>query len=153
MNEKQNEPSFPSGGIKVYRFNRLYRVYHFVVGAVALVGAVLVYHAIQDPAIFTVSIPLVLFSVFMISRPLVMTVTVDQASVTYRGLFSEKSIRRSSITAVEARGGRARCIILWADIDQKEGLVIPDLFAWDEDWDHWWSNYRDLSDNKPISLF
>jgi hypothetical protein len=147
VNEKQDESSFPSGGIKVYRFNRLYRVYHFVVGAVALVGAVLVY------PIFIFSILLILFSVFMISRPLVMTVTVDQSSVTYKGLFSEKSMRRSSITAVEARGGRARCVILWADIDQKEALVIPDLFAWDEGWDHWWSNYRDLSDNKPISLF
>ena len=151
MNEKQDESSFPSGGIKVYRFNRLYRVYHFVVGAVALVGAVWVSRLIYP--IFIFSILLVLFSVFMISRPLVMTVTVDQSSVTYRGLFSEKSIRRSSITAVEARGGRALCIILWGDIDQKEGLVIPDLFAWDEGWDHWWSSYRDLSDNKPISLF
>lgn len=147
MNEKQNEPSFPSGGIKVYRFNRLYRVYHFVVGAAALVGAVLVH------PVFILSILSVLFSVLMISRPLVMAVTVDQSSVTYKGLFSEKSIRRSSITAVETKSVGRRCLILWGDIDQKEELVIPDLFAWDEGWDHWWSNYSDLSDNKPISLF
>ncbi|MBA0085685.1 MAG: hypothetical protein HRJ53_11875 [Acidobacteria bacterium Pan2503] len=43
MNEKENQSSFPYGEIKVYRLNRLYRVYHFVVGAAALVGAVLVH--------------------------------------------------------------------------------------------------------------
>jgi hypothetical protein len=148
MNEKQNESSFPFGEIKVYRFNRLYRVYHLVVGTAALVGAVLVH------SFLILSILLVLFSVFMIARPLVMAVTVDQSSVTYKGLFSQKSIRHSSITAVETKlGGRSRCLILWGDIDQREALVIPDLFAFDEGWDHWWSSYRDLSDNKPISLF
>jgi hypothetical protein len=37
--------------------------------------------------------------------------------------------------------------------DEKECLVIPDIFGFDDDWDDWLSTYRDLSDDKPISLF
>jgi hypothetical protein len=44
MNEKENESSFAFGEVRVYRLNRFYRVYHFVVGAAALVGAVLAHH-------------------------------------------------------------------------------------------------------------
>lgn len=32
-------------------------------------------------------------------------------------------------------------------------LAIPDLFAFDDDWNNWLSTYRDLSADKPISLF
>lgn len=147
MNGKENESSFAFGEVKVYRLNRLYRVYHFVVGAAALVGGILAHH------FFILSMLLVPFSAFMISRPLAMAVIVDQFSVTYKELFFERSIRRSSITAVETKSnGRSHCLILWEKIDEK-GLSIPDLFAFDEDWDKWWSGYRDLSDNKLISLF
>jgi hypothetical protein len=105
MNEKENESSFAFGEVEVYRLTRLYRVYHFVVGAVGLVGAVLAHR------FFILSILLVLFSAFMISRPLVMAVIVDQLSVTYKELFSEKSIRRSSITAVETKSnGRSHSL-------------------------------------------
>ena len=143
-----NESSFASGKTKVYRLNWAYRLYHFAVGAAALVGAVMAYHFL------ILSVVLALFSIFMISRALVMAVTVDPFSVTFKGLFSENSLQRSSITAVETKHtGKGDILILWGNIDEKESLAIPDLFAFDEDWDSWLSTYRDLSDDKPISLF
>jgi hypothetical protein len=43
---------------------------------------------------------------------------------------------------------------LWGNIDEKEKQRIPaNLFAFDEDWTNWLGSYRDLSDDKPISLF
>ena len=99
------------------------------------------------------SVVLALFGVFMISRPLVMAVTVDQYSVRFKSVFSENSLQRSSITAVETKHtGKGDILILWGNIDEKESLAIPDLFAFDDDWDNWLSTYRDLSDDKPISL-
>jgi hypothetical protein len=143
-----NESSFASGETKVYRLNLAYRLYHFAVGTAALVGAVMVYHFL------ILLVVLALFGVFMISRPLVMAVTVDQYSVTFKSTFSENSLQRSSITAVETKHtGKGNILILWGDIDEKESLAIPDLFAFDDDWDNWLSTYRDLSDDKPINLF
>ncbi len=143
MNEKHHGFPFPSGKTKVYRFNRAYRVYHFVAGTAALVGGILF------PPFLILLAP---FSAFMIARPLVEAVRVDQISVTHKGFISERSIPRSSITAVERIvAGRSHSLVLWGNADQKE-LVIPDLFAFDEDWDSWWRSYRDLSASKPISL-
>jgi hypothetical protein len=146
--ESMSESSLASGGTKVYRLNLVYRLYHFAFGAAALVGAVLVYDFL------VLSVVLALFGVFMISRPLVMAVTVDQYSVRFKSLFSERSLRRSSITAVETKHtGKGNILILWGNIDEKESLAIPDLFAFDNDWKNWLSTFKDLSDNKPISLF
>jgi hypothetical protein len=146
--ESMSESAFASGEMKVYRLNLAYRLYHFAVGTSALVGAVMVYHFL------ILSVVLALFGVFMISRPLVMAVTVDQYSVTFKSTFSENSLQRSSITAVETKHtGKGNILILWGDIDEKESLAIPDLFAFDDDWDKWLSTYRDLSSDKPISLF
>jgi hypothetical protein len=143
-----NESSFASGETKVYRLNLVYRLYHFGVGVAALVGAVMVHDFL------VLAVVLALFGIFMISRPLVMAVTVDQYSVTFKNVFAENSIQRSSIAAVETRvTGKGNILILWGAIDEKESLAIPDLFAFDDDWNHWWSTYRDLSADKPISLF
>ncbi|HLW83341.1 MAG TPA: hypothetical protein VKS20_14985 [Candidatus Acidoferrales bacterium] len=143
-----SESSLASGETKVYRLNLVYRLYHFAIGAAALVGAVLVHDFL------VLSVVLALFGVFMISHPLVMAVTVDQYSVRFKSVFSERSLQRSSITAVETKHtGKGNILILWGNIDEKESLAIPDLFAFDDDWDNWLSTYRNLSDNKPISLF
>ena len=143
-----SETSFASSETKVYRFNLVYRWYHFAVGTAAVVGAVLC----RD--FLLLAIVLALFAVFMIARPLVMAVTVDQLSVTFKGMFSENSIERSSITAVEIKHtGRTPSVILWGNIDEKECLVIPDMFGFDDGWNDWLSTYRDLSDDKPLSLF
>ena len=141
--------SFASSERKVYRFNRFYRWYHFIMGAVFLGAAVAFHHFL------IVSIGAALFSGFMISRPLVTAVTVDQYSITLKGMFSEHSLQRSSITAVETVStGKGPLLILRGNIDEKESLAIGvNLFAFDQAWDEWLSTYRDLSDNKPLSLF
>jgi hypothetical protein len=103
-----SEASFAYQEIKVYRLNSVYRLYHFAVGTAALIGAVK-YH---DFLILAVG--LALFSVLIIARPLVMAVTVDQSSVTFKGMFSEDSIQRTSITAVETKHtGKTPNLILW----------------------------------------
>lgn len=143
-----DQSSFASQELKVYRFNWAYKIYHFGVGTVAFVGAILCHDFLL------LAIVLVLFSIFMISRPLVMEVTVDQYSVTFKRTFSEDSIQRSSITAVETKHtGREDIFILWGSIDEKESLEIPNLFGFDDDWNDWWNTFRDLSDDKPLSLF
>ncbi len=144
-----NKSSFALSEKNVYRFNSLYRWYHFVVGAVFLVTAVLM----RDLWIF--SIPLALFSVFMVARPLTTAVIVDQYSVTLKRMFSENSLPRSSITAIErVNTGKGTLLTLWGDKEKKEELSIPvNLFAFDEAWDDWLSTYRDLSSDKPLSLF
>ena len=145
-----NKSSFALSGRKVYRFNRLYRWYHFVVGAAFLVGAVLV----RD--FLLLSIVLALFSVFMIFRPLIVAVTLDQSSVTLKGMFSKNSLQRSSITAIENRStGKGVLLILWGDVECKQELmrIGVNLFAFDEAWDDWLGTYRDLSDDKPLRLF
>lgn len=148
MNERQNESSFASEQTRIYRLNWAYRAYHLAAGAAALVGAVMAYHFL------ILSIALALFSVLMISRPLVMRVAVDQSSVTLRGMFSANSLQRSSITVVETKHtGKGDLLILWGNLDKREKLEIPNLFAFDEDWENWWGSYRDLSDDRPISLF
>jgi hypothetical protein len=148
MDTIQNGSSFASTEIKIYRLNFAYRLYHFAVGAAALVGAVLCYHFL------VLSLVLTLFGAFMIFRPLLAKVTVDQYSVTLKGMFSENSLQRSSITAIERKHtGKANLLILWASLDEKENLTIADIFAFDEAWDNWLSGFRDLSDDKPLSLF
>jgi hypothetical protein len=143
-----NESSFASGETKIYRVNWFFRLYHFAVGAAVLVGAAMAYHFL------ILSVVLALFGVFMISRPLVMAVTVGQYSVRFKKVFSESSLQRSSITAVETKHtGKGAILILSGNIDEKESLAIPDFFAFDDDWDNWLSTYRDFSDDKPISLF
>lgn len=146
--ETFSQSPFASAEPKVYRFNLMYKLYHFGVGIAALVGAVVTY------PFFPLSIVLALFSTFMIFRPFVMAVIVDHDSVTMKGMFSARSIQRSSITAVEFKtSGKSHSLILWGDLEQKEHLSIPDLFAFDDAWDDWWRSYRDLSDGKPLSLF
>ena len=144
-----NKPSFASSERKVYRFNLFYQWYHFVVGAVFLGVAV----AVHDFLILSIGIAL--FAVFMISRPLLESVIVDQYSVTVKGIFRENSVQRSSITAIETVSiGKGPLLMLWTNVDQKKGLAIAvNLFAFDEEWDEWLSSYRDLSDSKPLSLF
>jgi hypothetical protein len=141
--------AFASSGRKVYRFNRIYRWYHFIVGGLVLAGAV----AAHD--FLALSIVLALFSGFMILRPLVVAVIVDQYSVTLKGMLSKHSLQRSSITAIETVGtGKGPMLILRGNIEGKESLAIGvNLFAFDEAWDEWLSTYRDLSDDKPLSLF
>ena len=144
-----NRSSFASSEKKIYRFNSLYRWYHFTVGVVFLVAPVLEH----SPLIF--SIPLALFSTFMIARPLTSAVIVDQYSVTLKTMFSERSLQRSSITSIERirmNIGNGTSLILRGSAEEK--LAIPvDLFAFDEAWDDWLSTYRDLSSDKPLSLF
>lgn len=149
--ERMNESSFATVEAKVYRFSWLWRLYHFAFGAVGLVGAVTVYDVSDELPI--VSVVLALVSLFMISRPLILAVTVDQFSVTFRGVFRAKSLQRSSITAVETKSdGKFNYLILWGNtIDGNERLAIPLLFAFDEAWYGWLRTYRDL--NKPLSLF
>jgi hypothetical protein len=97
---------------------------------------------------------LVLFAIFMIARPFVTNVTVDPSSVTVNAIFSGNSIERSSITAFEVKNtGKGSLLILRGNTDEDEKLVIPDLFSFDDAWNDWLSTYRDLSDDKPISLF
>jgi hypothetical protein len=141
--------SFASSERKVYRFNWFYQWYHFIMGAVFIGAAVAFHHFL------ILSIGAALFSGFMISRPLVTVVIVDQYSVTLKGMFSEHSLQRSSITAVETVStGKGPLLILRGNIDEKESLTIGvNLFAFDQAWDDWLSTYRDLSDNKPLSLF
>ena len=118
--EAMNKSSFASKETKVYRLTLLYRVYHFVVGIAALVGAVWCYHFLILAA------GLALFSVFMIARPLVMKVTVDQQSVAVKGMFSESSMQRSSITAFERiHTGKGSCLMLRGN-DESQSLMIPD---------------------------
>ena len=144
-----NRSSFASSEKKIYRFNSLYRWYHFTVGVVFLVAPVLMH----SPQIF--SIPLALFSTFMIARPLTSAVIVDQYSVTLKTMFSERSLQRSSITSIERMNiGKGTSLILRGNAEEKEKLAIPvDFFTFDEAWDNWLSTYRDLSSDKPLSLF
>jgi hypothetical protein len=146
--DRMNGSEFATTEIKVYRLNRANRLYHFAVGTAALVGAVKVH------SFFILALLAAMFAVFMIARPLVMAVTVDQFSVTFKGMFSENSLQRSSITAVEIiHTGKGDILRLWGNIDEKEKLDIPALFSFDDAWDNWWSPYGDLSDDKPLSLF
>jgi hypothetical protein len=148
MSEKQQDRSFALQETKVYRFNLAYRLYHFAVGAVALVGAALCYHFV------VLSVVLALFGAFMLSRLLLTKVIVDQYSVVLKGMFSEGSLQRSSITAIERKHtGKSNFLILWGNLDAKENLTIADVFAFDKAWDDWLSTFRDLSDDKPLSLF
>ncbi len=150
--DKYEEPDHPftlgPEGAKVYRLNLIYRDYHLAVGAAAVLGAVYAYRLVVLPAM------LALLAVYMIARPFVMAVIVDQSSVTFKGTFSARSLQRSSITAVETKHtGKTDTLILWGNVDEKEKLAIPALFNFDEAWNNWWSTYRDLSGDKPLSLF
>jgi hypothetical protein len=147
-----NESSFASLEVRVYRLNWFWRIYHFAFGGAFMIGAVMLGAVMRpdDPAIL-IAVGIALFSVFMISRPLIMAVTVDQSSVTFRGTFSARSLQRSSITAVETKSGKSSFLILWGNtIDGNERLEIPMIFAFDEAWDSWLRAYRDL--DKPLSL-
>jgi hypothetical protein len=147
--ENMNNSSFASSEKKVYRFNSLYRWYHFVTGAVFFVIAVLIYE------LLVFSIPIALVSAFMIARPLTSAVIVDQYSVTSKSIFSENSLPRSSITAIErVNTGKGTFLILRGNVEEKEALSIPvNLFAFDQAWDDWLSSYKDLSSDKALSLF
>jgi len=142
-----NKSSFASSEKKVYRFNSLYRWYHFVVGAAFLVAAALM----RDIWIF--SVPFVLLSAFMVARPLAMAVIVDQHSVTLKRMFSENSLPRSSITTIErVNNGKGTLLRLRGNVEGELSIPVF-LFAFDEAWDDWLSTYRDLSSDKPLSLF
>jgi len=142
-----NKSSFALSEKKVYRFNSLYRWYHFVIGAAFLVAAVLM----RDLWIF--SIPFVLLSVFMVARPLTTAVIVDQDSVTLKRMFSENSLPRSSITTIErVNSGKGTFLRLRGNVEAELSIPVF-LFAFDEAWDDWLSTYRDLSSDKPLSLF
>ncbi len=146
--EIPGESSFAPAETRVYRFNRVYRLYHLAAGAAFFVVALTLYRL--PPVAFV----LALFALFMIARPFVSAVTVDPFSVTYRGTFSAKSIQRSAITAVETKStGRGSVLILWGNYEKKERLAIPAIFGFDDAWNDWLSSYRDLSGDKPLSLF
>ena len=145
-----SKSSFALSEKKVYRLNSLYRWYHFVAAAAFLVAAVLMLRVL-----WIFSIPFALLSAFMAARPLTTAVVVDQYSVTLKRMFSENSLPRSSITAIErVHTGRGTLLTLWGDVEAKEGLSIAvNLFAFDEAWDDWLSTYIDISSDKPLSLF
>src|SRR5579862_8778899 len=136
-----SKSSFALSETKVYRFNSLYRWYHFVAGSGFLLAAVLA----RDLWIF--SIPIALLSVFMLARPLTTAVIVDQYSITLKSMFSENPLPRSSITAIERVNiGKGTLLTLWGNAKEKERLSVSvNLFAFDEAWDEWLSTYRDLS--------
>jgi len=152
-----SDSSFTSSEKKVYRFNPLYRWYHFGTGAVFFVVAVLMYVEMDRnyAALLIFSMPIALVSVFMIARPLTSAVILDQYSVTNKGVFSENSLPRSSITAIERlHTGKGTLLMLRGNVQDKEELSIPVfLFAFDETWDDWLGGYRDLSSDQPLSLF
>jgi hypothetical protein len=131
----------------VYRFNGIYRWYHFLTGAVFLGLAVAVYKLLP------LSIVLALFSGFMILRSLVTRVILDRHSVTLKTMFSEHSLQRSSIASIETvHTGKGPLLRLRA-IDGSEMAIGVNLFAFDEAWDEWLSTYTDLGDDKPLGLF
>lgn len=136
--------------MKVYKFNSLYRWYHFVFGAVFFVAGV----AVLTRGLWILSIPIALLSIFMVARPLTTAVTVDPYSVTLKSMFSEHALPRSSITAIKrVHAGKGTQLVLLGNHD-RENLAIPlSLFAFDQDWDEWLSTCRDLSSDKPLSLF
>ena len=70
-------------------------MYHVAVGAAALVGTVMVCQSL------VLSVVLSPFGAFIISRPLNMAITIEIYPVRFEGVFSENSLQRSSITAVE----------------------------------------------------
>jgi hypothetical protein len=144
-----NNSAFASSERKAYRFNGLYRWYHFIVGAVFLVVAVLV----RD--LYVVSIPIALLAAFMIARPLRCAVMVDQYSVTLKGVFSENSLPRSSITAIRrVSTGKGTSLMFCSNTEATEGLSIGvNLIAFDQAWDDWLGTFRDLSSDRPLSLF
>lgn len=143
-----SESSFATPEIKIYKLNRIYQLYHFAVGVAALAIAATCF------SFFILALAAVLFSAFMIARPLIMAVVVDQFSITFKGMFSQNSLLRSSVTAVEVIDtGKGNILRLWGNIDEKEKLDISDLFSFDEAWDDWWNSFRDLSADKPIRLF
>ena len=111
--------------------------------------------AVASHDFLILSILLTLFSAFMIARPLVSAVIVDQYSVTSKGMFSQHSLPRSSITSIErVHTGRGTILTLWGNVEEKEELSISEnLFAFDEGWDDWLSIYKDVSSEKPLSLF
>jgi hypothetical protein len=152
-----NNLSFASSEIRVYRFNRLYRWYHFSVGVIFLVIAVLAaVQAVQTYSGFLIiSIPMALLSAFMIARPLTTAVIVDQQSVIFKTMFSKSSMPRSSITAIErVATGKGTLLVLRGSVEKEKELSIPIiLFCFDEDWDDWLNTYRDLSGDTPLSLF
>lgn len=142
------EASFACLEAKTYRFNLLYRVYHFAVGATALVGVVLCYK------FWALSMVLALFAIFMIVRPLVMKVTVDAHAVTFKAMFSESSLQRSSVTAFERIHPGKRNLLMLRGEGRSDSLTMPaDLLGFDEAWEDWLNTHTDLSDDKPISLF
>lgn len=145
-----NGSSFALSEKKVYRFNSIYRWYHFIFGAVFFIAAV----AVLMPDLWILSIPMALLSIFMVARPLTTAVIVDPYSVTLKRMFSENALPRSSITAIErVHAGRGTLLRLQGN-ENKEELSIPvNLFAFDRDWDEWLSTYKDLSSDKPLSLF
>ncbi len=145
-----NKSSLALSEKKVYRFNSLYCWYHFVFGAVFLIVA-----AVLMRDLWILSIPLALLSIFMVARPLTTAVRVDQYSVTFKQMFSVNSLPRSSITAIErVHTGKGTLLTLWGNMEEKQELSIPvSLFAFDEDWYNWLSTYRDLSSDKPLTLF
>jgi hypothetical protein len=144
-----NKSSFASSEERVYRLNSLYWWYHLVIGAVFLVVSALA----RD--LWFISIPIALFAAFMVARPFTTAVIVDQHSVTLKRMFSKNSLLRSSITAIErVPTGKGTLLVLWGNIEEKEQLAIAvNLFAFDEAWDDWLKSYRDISGDKPLSLF
>jgi len=119
------------------------------------VGVAFAVAAVASHDFLILSILLTLFSAFMIARPLVSAAIVDQYSVTSKGMFSQHSLPRSSITAIErVHTGRGTILTLWGNVEEKEELSISEnLFAFDEGWDDWLSIYKDVSSEKPLSLF
>jgi hypothetical protein len=132
---------------KVYRFNGIYRWYHFITGAVFLGFAGAVHE------FWVLSIVIALFAGFMILRPIATSLTLDQNSITLKTTFSEHSLERSSIASIErVNTGKGGLLRLRA-IDGSEMNIGVGLFAFDEAWNEWLSTYTDLSDDKPLTLF
>ncbi len=142
-----SETSFASSETRVYRLSLLYRVYHFAAGTAALVAAILTYHFL------ILSVGLFLFAMFMIARPLILKVTVDQSSVTVKGMFDESSLQRSAITAFERIHTARDNYIMLRGTDGGDFLMIPEMYKFDEAWDDWLRTLKDFSDDKPLTLF
>lgn len=142
-----NEYSFASAETKVYRLHPIYQVYHYGVGVAAL------FTAVKVSDFLVLSVIAALFGAYGFARPLVTKVTVDQGYVTFQGMFSKNSLARSSIAAVETKHtGKGSLLVFWGDTGKEERLTIPAIFRFDDEWDQWWSSYRNLSDDKPLNI-
>ncbi len=140
---------------RVYRL-RWWAQGTFILGSVvcAVIGSLTLFGSTPDtldpvkqaPINTILGVGLIFLAAYIAARAVFSAVIVDQDTITARGVFQSRSLRKSEVRGFEeySSGKGLTYLILWPKSPEQRHLQFENYFSFDGEWKRWISTLPDI---------